>query len=46
MRDSSVEQAVKEDVTFLKNEVLMDATDDHISGWVYDVDTGKVKRII
>lgn len=45
MRDSSVEKAVKEDVAFLKNEVLVDARD-HISGWIYDVDTGKVKRIV
>lgn len=47
MRDSSVEKAVKEDVEFLKEEVLIPVeVKDHISGWIYDVDTGEVKKII
>lgn len=36
--------AVREDVTFLKDNILFCMVD-HISGWICDVDTGKVKKI-
>lgn len=40
-----LEQAVKDDVAFLKeNKLVPDSIT--ISGWVYDVTTGAVKRIV
>ncbi|KAG8831417.1 hypothetical protein FRC17_003195 [Serendipita sp. 399] len=41
----NLEQSVKDDVEFLKNHplVLKDTT---ITGWVYEVETGKVKQIV
>ncbi|KAL0632836.1 hypothetical protein Q9L58_008264 [Maublancomyces gigas] len=44
---SDVEKAVKEDIAFLKgHELVHPRVKSHISGWIYDVDTGKVKRIV
>lgn len=40
-----LEQAVKDDVAFLKgNKLIPDSV--AISGWVYEVETGKVKAVV
>ncbi|PVG02051.1 carbonic anhydrase [Serendipita vermifera] len=41
----NLEQSVKDDVAFLKNHPLvLDETT--ITGWVYEVETGKVKQVV
>ncbi|CAA7259954.1 unnamed protein product [Cyclocybe aegerita] len=42
---SQLEESVKEDVKFLKeNPLLLEGT--NLTGWVYDVTTGKVQRVV
>lgn len=41
---SNLEQAVKEDVAFLKKQAAV-PDDIAISGWVYEVETGKVRQV-
>jgi carbonic anhydrase len=42
---SDLEQAVKEDVEFLKKQAAV-PKEVAISGWVYEVETGKVRRVV
>lgn len=47
MMGGSLEEAVREDVKFLKESPLItERSKEFISGWVYDVETGRVKRIV
>lgn len=42
----SLETAVQEDVRFLRDSKLLSAVSkEKISGWIYEVETGKVRRI-
>ncbi|KAF8912965.1 carbonic anhydrase [Gymnopilus junonius] len=41
---SQVEKSVKDDVNFLKGNPLV-LKDTELTGWIYDVATGKVKRV-
>lgn len=42
---SNLEEAVKEDVAFLKKQSAV-PKDVGISGWVYEVETGKVRQVV
>ena len=42
---ADLEGAVKDDVEFLRNNELL-KKDTIVSGWTYDVDTGKVKQVV
>lgn len=43
----SLEQAVKDDVAFLKgHELIPPAVKERISGWIYDVKTGEVHSVV
>ena len=45
--DGSLEGAVMEDVKFLKESPLIsEGSKKFISGWVYEVETGLLKRIV
>lgn len=39
-----LEKAVREDIAYLKKQSAV-PTDVHISGWVYEVETGKVRQV-
>lgn len=41
----NVEEAVKEDIEFLKRQSAV-PKDVNISGWVYEVETGKVRQVV
>lgn len=41
----TLEQSVKEDVAFLRENPLL-AHRNHITGWIYDVKTGKVTQVV
>lgn len=41
---NSQEQAVKDDVEYLKQEELI-ASETSVSGWIYDVNTGGLSRV-
>lgn len=45
MAFTDLEEAVKQDVAFLRNCKLI-PENIPISGWTFDVETGKVKRIV
>lgn len=41
-----LERAVEEDVKFLKGEALVkEEVRERVSGWVYEVETGKLRRV-
>ncbi|KIJ45761.1 hypothetical protein M422DRAFT_207139 [Sphaerobolus stellatus SS14] len=40
-----LDENVKEDVAFLKNHPLL-VDNEHITGWVYEVETGKVRQVV
>lgn len=42
---SDLEQSVKDDVEFLRNNKAL-VKDTKVSGYIYDVDTGKVRHVI
>lgn len=42
---SDLEQSVKDDVEYLRNNKAL-AKDTKVSGYIYDVDTGKVRQVL
>ncbi|CAE6460856.1 putative protein Mb1315 [Mycobacterium bovis AF2122/97] [Rhizoctonia solani] len=42
---SDVEQSIKEDVEFIRSHPLI-LKDAKISGWVYEVETGKIRQVV
>lgn len=45
--NSSLQQAVKDDVAYLKgHELIPQDVKENISGWIYHVETGKVEKVV